>query len=357
MPGILTISLDFELHWGGFEKWVLEDRGATTQQAATGQATASHKKFGPAKTYNGYFLNTRLVIPEMLNLFAHYQVHVTWATVGLLMHSNKSELLSHLPVLKPTYKVKELSAYHYMETVGIGEDEQEDPFHYADSLVQQIIGAPHQELGTHTFGHYYCNEAGQSTEQFRADLNAAQKAAGKYGVVLRSLVFPRNQFNDAYLKVCVDAGIRAVRSNPVDWFWKIDSTQAESKWKRFNRGLDAYFPVGSHNSYRLSDIPVRDQFPVCIPASRLLRPYRPGEAYLNDLKIKRINSEMTRAAQRGEVYHVWWHPHNFGRYPIQSLRALEQILDHYAACRNRYGMESRTMGEVAELREGVGGGR
>ncbi len=379
MNGIFTISLDFELHWGGFEKWPLDlsrqlavgsgQEAVSSRQSAVRTSEewgvdrgdlaglkshisnltslSSSSFFQPARNYNEYFLNTRRVIPELLRLFATHDVHVTWATVGLLMHASKAEAVANFPALQPTYKTHALSAYRYIQDQGTGADESEDPFHFADALVRQIITTPHQELGSHTFAHFYCNEAGQTVDQFHADLTSAQRAASRYNKQLVSLVFPRNQFNDAYLRACHDAGIRSVRSNPVDWFWKIDSTLAESKWKRLNRGLDAYFPVGSHNAYRLSDIPVREGFPICLPASRLLRPYRPAEFFLNALKIKRIQSEMTRAARLGEVYHLWWHPHNFGRHPVQSLRGLTHILEHYQQLRVAYGMESLTMGEIA----------
>ena len=125
--------------------------------------------------YTNYFLNTRKVIPEMLKLFAAHEVHVTWATVGILFHKDKISLLNHTPQLKPAYVEQELSAYHYMVEKGIGEDEESDPFHYAPSLITKILATPFQELATHTFAHYYCNEAGQTPEQFRADLKAAVK--------------------------------------------------------------------------------------------------------------------------------------------------------------------------------------
>jgi peptidoglycan/xylan/chitin deacetylase (PgdA/CDA1 family) len=327
-PGIFTISLDFELHWGGFEKWPLEK-------------------------YRRYFLNTREVIPQMLSLFAEHDVHVTWATVGMLFHETREELMDNSPDLKPTYKMSALSAYQYISRVGIGQNEDQDPFHYAPSLIQQIINTPGQELGTHTFAHYYCNEEGQNVDQFRADLQAAQRAAGKFNTKLTSLVFPRNQFNDEYLRVCFEEGITAVRSNPLDWFWNIQSTQNESAWKRLNRGLDAYFPIGKKNTYKLNDLSVRPGYPVCLPASRLLRPYRPKEFFLNDLKISRIKSEMERAAKKGEVYHLWWHPHNFGNYPQQSMNGLQKILNHYKFCREHFNMESLTMGEtVSRLNHG-----
>lgn len=324
---IFTVSLDFELHWGGFEKW-------------------------PLKNYRQYFLNTREIIPQMLRLFDQYEVHATWAGVGMLFHSNKESLLQHIPRLQPSYAVKELSAYEYIATKGIGQSELDDPFHFASSLVEKIVNTPFQELGSHTFAHYYCNEAGQTLEQFKADLRAAQQAATIFGRSLRSLVFPRNQFNEEYLKACYEEGFRAVRDNPRDWFWNIRSTQKESRWKRLNRGVDAYWPIGKRNTYTLDSIVQREGFPLCIPASRLLRPYRPGELYLNTLKIERVKTEMERAAMSGEVYHLWWHPHNFGNYPAESMDGLQRILEGFKKCQVRFGMRSLNMGEIVDELKG-----
>lgn len=323
-PPTFTISLDFELHWGGFEKW-------------------------PMENYREYFLNTRKVIPEMLKLFEQYEVHVTWAGVGMLFYGDKKSLLENVPKVRPGYAMKELSAYDYIEKKGIGDSELDDPFHFAASLVKQIVDTPFQELGSHTFAHYYCNEQGQTVEQFRADLCAAQSAAKRYNRTLRSLVFPRNQFNEQYLKVCYEEGFRAVRDNPRDWFWNIQSTQGESKWKRLNRGVDAYWPIGKKNTYTLESISKQEGLPLCIPASRLLRPYRPGELYLNTMKIDRVITEMERAAMKNEVYHLWWHPHNFGNYPQESMEGLKRILDGYKKCQNKYGMTSLNMGEIVDI--------
>jgi hypothetical protein len=337
VKGTFTISLDFELHWGGFEKWNL--KGARSAERDTKEGL----------DYERYFRNTRQIIPEMLSLFSQHEVHVTWATVGMLFHKTREELLMNAPALKPSYKEQKLSAYHYIQSQEIGANEQDDPFHFAPSLIAKIITTPHQELASHTFAHFYCNEEGQTLEQFRDDLKAAQRVANKYGKQLKSLVFPRNQFNDQYLKVCFEEGITSVRSNPLDWFWHIESTQQESKWKRLNRGLDAYFPIGKKNTYKIDSLTRRKDYPICIPASRLLRPYHPKEYFLNDFKISRIKSEMMRAAQQGEVYHLWWHPHNFGLYPEQSMGGLGEILKHYDYCKGKWGMESLNMEEISEV--------
>jgi hypothetical protein len=264
----------------------------------------------------------------------------------MLFHPSRKELNQHLPDVRPTYDNKSLSAYEYIANPGIGDDESSDPLHYADTLIRRILSTPHQELASHTFAHYYCNEPGQTPEQFREDLRAAQRAAARYDRKLRSLVFPRNQFNEQYLRVCYEEGFTSVRDNPRDWFWNIQSTQHESYWKRLNRGLDAYVPVGNKNTYRLDNLQVRDGLPVCIPASRLLRPYNPKELFLNSMKIARIKSEMDRAAGQGEVYHLWWHPHNFGSWPAQSMGGLTQIVEHFSRLRDAGKMVSLTMGEV-----------
>ncbi|MEZ4972133.1 MAG: polysaccharide deacetylase family protein [Cyclobacteriaceae bacterium] len=338
MGGIFTISLDFELHWGGFDKWPLKTDKRSDQLGAK-----------PGKNYHDYFLSTRRVIPEILSLFETYDVHATWATVGMLLHDGKEQLLKNAPEQKPTYLALELSAYNYINKYGIGDSEGSDPVHFAPSLVTNILNARNQELATHSFSHFYCNERGQTLQQFREDIRAAKRAMAMFNAKCHSLVFPRNQFNDDYLRVCFEEGIRSVRSNPMDWFWNIKSTQSESILKRLNRGIDAYFPVGKKKSYKLDDINVREGLPICLPSSRLLRPYRPSEIFLNHLKIDRVKSEMIRAAKSGEVYHLWWHPHNFSDFPQESLAGLTTILECFASCRDRFDMKTLTMAETATL--------
>lgn len=55
-------------------------------------------------------------------------------------------------------------------------------------------------MGTHTFCHYYCWAKGQTPEQFDADLSQACKIAAKQGLILKSIVFPRNEVDEESLK-------------------------------------------------------------------------------------------------------------------------------------------------------------
>lgn len=309
-----TISLDFELYWGVFDKVDLKDK--TT-----------------------YYDNTRRVIPEMLSLFEREQVHVTWATVGMLFAKNWEEWAQSVPAVVPTYENARLSSYRLKEIYE--EDQQLNSYFFAPELVDQIRNTPYQEMATHTFSHYYCREGGQDLLQFKNDLQAARRIAARKGIELHSLVFPRNQLDEPYLKICAEEGIKTVRSNPVDWFWNMDVK--ETMPKRLVRAADAYLPVGAKTSYKLSSLILKEGQPLSIPASRLLRPVHSENKLLNGLRLKRILGEMTAAAKAKECYHLWWHPNNFGDDPKQSMIDLEVIIRHFKKLEAKWGMTSMSM--------------
>jgi len=56
---------------------------------------------------------------------------------------------------------------------------------------------------------------------------------------------------------------------------------------------------------------------------------------------------MARAAEAGALYHLWWHPENFGAFLDENLAFLERILDHFEWLQRRVGMQSMTMTEAA----------
>ena len=318
---ILTLSLDFELFWGVFDKVQLEDR-------------------------KGYFLQTReKAIPALLALFAEYNIQVTWATVGMLFCDGKEELLHHLPKLKPRYSQPKLNAYTYLERHAIGKSERDDPFHFAPSLIRHIAAQAGQEIASHTFSHYYCLEAGQSIREFEEDLKAAREAAALLGMEVQSLVFPRNQYNEAYLAVCERLGFKTIRGNASSWVWRPEADEKEGKRKRLGRLADSYLNIYGHNSF---PAPRLLGSMLDIPASRLLRPYVPYLKTAEALKTERICRDIRYAAEQGHLYHLWWHPHNFGNHTEKNLDNLKQILECFAACREQFGMQSLHMKGVYE---------
>ncbi|SCY39149.1 polysaccharide deacetylase family protein [Flavobacterium caeni] len=315
MPGKFVISLDFELHWGAAEKWDLH-------------------------TMRGYFDATRQSIPVVLQMFEKYGIHATWATVGFLFAKNKQQLLEFCPKDRPTYKNPSLSYYNLIDNGQVGEDESDDPYHYAPSLIQKILDTPHQELGTHTFAHYYCNESGQTEAQFAQDLQAAQTIAkANFNVELQSLVYPRNQFNAHYLEVAKTYGIRTVRTNPDVWFWN-----TASKIAPIARAFDTLLPISGTLTFDTQSM--KDDGILLQPASRFLRPYTQKEKIVQGMKMNRIKSEMRHAAQNARGYHLWWHPHNFGYSTDENLRYLEEILQYFQQLQTEFGFGSASMIEM-----------
>lgn len=315
--GALVISLDFELLWGVFDKVDPKEKG-------------------------NYFKNTKEVIPQILEMFAENGISCTWATVGMLFNKDWAEWSKSFPVVLPGYDRTELCAYDYGRSIASNENKE---LCFAPELIQKIASTPGQEVASHTYSHYYCSEKGQTPEAFKADLEMAIKKAKDLGLELRSLVFPRNQLNEAYLKICFELGITSVRSNPDSWYW--EDTQESTFSKKLFRTGDAYFGKND-KSYPVSSIKFIPGKPIEQPASRLLRPVS-KYSILNDLKIKRIKSELLTAAKKNEMYHLWWHPHNFGNDPQQSLKELKEIIDCYTYCKIKYGFASMNMAEVSRL--------
>ena len=181
--GILIISLDFELYWGLLGKYSLEK-------------------------YKENLLGVPSVIPRLLKLFKEYQIHCTWAIVGLLYFESRLELIEGLPTKRPEYDDSNLSPYSYISMMK--DNESQDIFHFAPALIKMIKSEFGQEIGSHTFSHYYCLEKGQDSDAFSDDLEAAILVARKYGIRLESLVFPKNQINRDYLPIVKARGSRPI---------------------------------------------------------------------------------------------------------------------------------------------------
>lgn len=315
--GVFVISLDFELLWGAWDVTTKEKYGAN-------------------------IVGVKEVMPKLLDLFARYDIKATFATVGFLFAKNKGELLSRLPEKKPAYSNTDYNVYG-KEFNFLGNDETDDPYHFGYTLFEQVKQSPH-EIGTHTFSHYFCLEDGQTPEEFDADIKAAKNISAIHNIPLTSIVFPRNQVNPAYFPVLKDNGIMVYRDNQVSWIYRPRKLKAENLFIRVCRFLDAYIPISGYNTHPIQK---ENSVLVNIPASRFLKPYNKNLAWLEKLKLQRILNEMTVAAKKNHLYHLWWHPHNFGVNIQENMANLTIILEHYKFLNKKYGFGNLTMKEAA----------
>ena len=316
--GALVVSLDFELHWGVRDTMPVD---------------------GP---YRENLLGARTAVPRLLDLFEAFDIGATWATVGFLFARTRDELEAYSPAVRPRYRNPSLDPYREP----VGRNEGEDPLHYAPTLVEEIRRRPRQELATHTFSHYYCREEGHTEEAFRQDLASAVRIAEPFGVRPRSIVFPRNQFAPEHAPVLREFGITAYRSPERHRIYQGHSTREQrSPWRRGARLLDHYLDLTDANTTPWPAIPQADGL-YAIPSSRFLRGYSKPLAALEPLRLKRILDALREAAHTNRIFHLNFHPHNFGVHLEQNLRVLRSILESYRRHRTSHGMRSLSMEEV-----------
>ena len=310
--GIFTISLDFELFWGVRDHRTLENYGENIR-------------------------NVHHVVPRLLELFSKYNVHCTWATVGFLFFNEKKEMMSYLPVQRPTYEKKDYDPYPYLE-----QNELEKIYHFAPALIEQIRRIPGQEIGTHTFSHFYTLEKNTTIGQFQSDLRAAIAIAKEKGIEIKSIVFPRNQYSDEHIKTCLQEGIKIYRGNALSGVYKPTSRENEKLFRKGTRFADAYINITGHHCHA---IPAVSEI-INLPASRFLRPYDPKFKMFDGLKLRRIKQGIKFAAKHGLIYQLWWHPHNFGKYMDENFKFLEQILEYYHQLNREGKIESQNLLEI-----------
>jgi peptidoglycan/xylan/chitin deacetylase (PgdA/CDA1 family) len=308
-----VISLDFELFWG----------------------------VGDTQTIGRYGRNVLgewQAVPRMLALFRYHHVNVTWATVGAIMCRDYGEWRALRPLPRPNGPPPR--AYTCAEDDLV---RQHPKLFFARPLVERILDTEGQELATHTYSHFYCNDAGATPAQFVDDLARARDLAAELGTGFQTVVFPRNQVSPSYLAVLPEVGIRVYRGNARHWLYRDGDAVPGGTAGRIVRYADAFLPL-SGSGCRQEQI---EGELVNVPASLFLYPWSAFSGPLAALRLRRIKQGMTAAARTRTLFHLWWHPHNFGVNLGYNMAVLGEILRHYRYLADKFGMESQCMGAFA----------
>lgn len=313
IPAKFVISLDFELFWG----------------------------VGDTQTISGYGRNVLgewQAVPRMLALFRYHRVDVTWATVGAIMCRDYHEWRALRPV------AREGDARPYAYTCAEDDLVRQYPrLFFARPLVERILDTDGQELATHTYSHFYCKEEGATPAQFVGDLQRARELAAAMGATFQTVVFPRNQIVDDFLAVLPEAGIRVYRGNAQHWLYRNGDAVPGGAAGRIVRFADACLPLSGSGCRHEQ---CHDGL-VNVPASMFLYAWSALSEPLMALRLRRIKRGMTEAARTGALFHLWWHPHNFGVNLGHNMKMLGEILRHYRYLADTFGMQSQCMGAFA----------
>ncbi|MFH1537897.1 MAG: polysaccharide deacetylase family protein [bacterium] len=183
--GVFCLSFDFELAWGSFDKWPVEN----SEERAR--------------------LTRERVFPRLLELLERYKISATWAVVGHLFldrcDGNHGE---------PRPRHRWFPDWYSCDPRGT---EETDPEWYGKSLVEKLLAAePKQDVGLHGFSHCIWGDAGCSREVAERELENAIAAAQGLGVEPRSFVFPRGEMG--HFHVLSRGGIRVFRGGAENWY-------------------------------------------------------------------------------------------------------------------------------------------
>ena len=178
------------------------------------------------------------------------------------------------------------------------------------------------EIASHTFNHIFCEE--MSKELIEEDFSLIKNIAKDNTRDFKSIVFPRNQYTTANLNLIKKNSYTHYRSVLKKWYLKTNKYSNESKIKRnlirildmlpFNR--DAI--IGSKNELMsISDSRFFRFFPTSLIGKII------SKIYLIVLKY-----ELRQCIKRGNLYHIWFHPHNIIKKP-NGIKELDLFLKYF----------------------------
>lgn len=319
MSGTFIVSLDFELLWG-LAGWNVPQINA----------------------YKSHVEGSRLALESMLEIFDQYNVKSTIAFVGGMNFSSKQDFELIAPQLRPHYSESIFSSYNSLIPY-IGSSFEEELF-FCQEIIDKLSLNPNVELASHTFSHYYCLEKGQHEDEFEADIQTVRQEANKMEYPMRTIIFPRNQVSSDYLALCKLYGFTHYRGNLETFLYRSEQTPSKFSLRRILRLVDAYINLSGYNVY---SSPIVDKSGLLnVPGSRFLRPYSPALSILEPFKVRRIKKSIEYAAKHFQMYHLWWHPHNFGLHTKENIKQLKRICCCFQDMHESYGMQSRFISEI-----------
>lgn len=226
---------------------------------------------------------------SLIQLFNKYEIKTTWATVGRLFD---------------------------------GDTKEDDTQRQNNWIKKNLLDSPLVEIGSHTYSHIFCEEV--SKETFEDDIIEVSKVSKDLSIEFKSIVFPRNQFREDNLRTLKRYEYTHFRNVLDKWYLKTNKYSNESVLKRFVLRLFELFPLKR-------DVIIKDSNGITsISDSRFFRFFSSSflERVISFFYYRILKYEMKKTFDRGGLYHVWFHPHNFIKSQL-AFSQLDSFLQYY----------------------------
>jgi peptidoglycan/xylan/chitin deacetylase (PgdA/CDA1 family) len=308
-PGVFTISLDTELAWGCFDTLGVEPL---------------------AESYR----NVREVIDRLCALFSTRSVPATWAMVAHLFDDCRERESAHSAQPAPEYEWVEDWFSAVPCASGVAKE-----LWYAPELLERVRSCGvEQEIGLHGYTHMVLGEQDCSRAVADAEIAAAVAVARKVNVDPKSFVYPRNRVG--HTELLPDHGLDVYRGVDARWYERRALPSRVRKPLRYADEALAVTPPAV--------VPRSTGGVVEVPGSQVFRPRRGGWRYTPyDSQRRRAIEGLDRAAETGNVFHLWCHPYDLVLETDALLAALGDVLAHAERLREAGRLEVLPLREVA----------
>jgi peptidoglycan/xylan/chitin deacetylase (PgdA/CDA1 family) len=306
--GVFVISIDTELAWGLFDTVGVD-------------------------AYRDAYAKTREVVDRLCLSLDRHEFPATWAIVAHLLRECDEECGSNRP--SPMFDWID-DWYGSLPCRALDQNR----LWYAPEILERINAcSTRQEVGLHGDTHMILGADGCSLEAASVEVAAAIETLGEYGVTPTSFVFPRNRIGN--LDALSEHGIEVYRGRDSRWY----ETRLPRPLRRGMRFTDEFAirtpPVV---------VPKEKNGLVEIPGSQIFRPEGGvWRATPPRSQLRRAVKGLEVAAERGRIFHLWFHPFNLGRNPDELIHMLDAILERATELRDAGRLTFRTLSETADM--------
>ena len=315
---IFTISIDFEKVWG-----VFPDRNLGL--------------------YYNSLAGVDSAVDGLLKLFNKYDIHATWAIVGFLYSKDYNEIYKAIKRANIPYKDLRFSPTCCSDKII-----RDLSLSSGNGSIEKIRSTLSQEIATHTYSHLLCIEEGVTINEIRQDIEMAISVGSQYNDLIKSIIFPRNQYSSNIVDVCAEYGISSYRGLGPGVHRHPRRSRSMSRGFKALRYLDGMLNLTGHKVHRI--LKRTDSGIWNLPDSFFVNGPLLSNKFTAYLVKRRVCEAMLSAAKTNSLCHLWFHPHNFGVDTEKRLSELEEILKWYKVLNGMYGMVNRSMLElVADL--------
>ncbi len=309
--GYFVFSLDTELATGYFDK-----------------DEARARTFSPDGSRERWAIKCLLDILEEFNLTA------TWAVVGHLFYKECEEC-EICPILDWRGKYKSFEEVYHTN----------HPLWYGGDIIETILSRiGTHEIGFHGYTHALFGESIMSKEKAQVEINEWLRVAGRYGIVPRTVIFPRDLAG--HLDLFEKAGFTNYRSEA-----HYPLIIRNRYFGKYVKTMDHILSISTPPVYSLDQVEQKGL--VNFRESQHLFAFNRKVELLLDshnlqnLRVRRIVKGIKKAAREKKIFHLWAHPWEF-RTEKDFLK-LRYIFNYVVKEVKAGGMQSIGMAELAKI--------